>query len=156
MQWSDVLKAALSLFLVLTGLGLAYLFLRMAGVFGRLGTSVSRVTDEVVPILSKAQITMDGVNRELDRVDEIMVVAVNGAKGAEHAIQTVSSAVTAPVRVLTGVAAGVKEGLATFVARRASDAQQAKSEAESPVREGASAAASAATAAATGEEEAVT
>ena len=156
MQWSDVLKAALSLFLVLTGLGLAYLFLRMAGVFGRLGTSVSRVTDEVVPILSKAQTTVDGVNRELDRVDEIMVTAVNGAKGAERTIQTISSVATAPVRILTGVAAGVKEGLATFVARRVSDAQQAKTEDPSPVREGAAAAASAATAEAAGDQEAVT
>lgn len=129
MQWSDVLKAALSLFLVVTGLGLAYLFLRMAGVFGRLGVSVNRVTDEVVPILNKAQTTMDGVNREIDRVDEIMVTAVNGAKGAERTIQTLSSAASAPVRVLSGVAAGVKEGLATFVARRASDAQQAKTDA---------------------------
>ena len=48
MQWSDVLKAALSLFLVLTGFALAYLFLRMAGVFGRLGISVTRVTDAAV------------------------------------------------------------------------------------------------------------
>ena len=101
MHWSDVLKAALSIFLVLTGLGLAYLFLRMAGVFGRLGISVTRVTDEVVPILSKAQTTMDGVNREIDRVDEIMVTAVNGAKGAERAVQTVASAATGPVRLLT-------------------------------------------------------
>jgi hypothetical protein len=155
-HWSDVLKGALSFFLVLTGLGLAYLFLRMAGVFGRLGTSVSRVTDEVVPILSKAQTTMDGVNREIDRVDEIMVTAVNGAKGAERTIQTISSAATAPVRILTGVAAGVKEGLATFVARRASDAQQAKTEDPSPVREAAAAAARPATADATGEQEAVT
>jgi len=153
-QWSDVLKAALSLFLVLTGLGLAYLFLRMAGVFGRLGSSVTRVTDEVVPILSKAQTTMDGVNREIDRVDEIMVTAVHGAKGAERTIEHISSAVTAPVRILTGVAAGVKEGLATFVARRAADAQQDASAAASPVREDASAAA--ATAAGTDGEEAVT
>jgi hypothetical protein len=150
-QWSDVLKAALSLFLVLTGLGLAYVFLRMAGVFGRLGSSVTRVTDEVVPILNKAQTTMDGVNREIDRVDEIMVTAVNGAKGAERTIQTISSAATAPVRILTGVAAGVKEGLATFVARRAADAQQTASAAESPVREDA-----AATAAATDEPESAT
>ena len=156
MQWSDVLKAALSLFLVLTGLGLAYLFLRMAGVFGRLGTSVNRVTDEVVPILSKAQTTMDGVNREIDRVDEIMVTAVNGAKGAERTIQTISSAATAPVRVLTGVAAGVKEGLATFVARRASDAQQAKTEPASPVREEAASTAANTATDATGEQEAVT
>ncbi len=128
MHWSDVLKAALSIFLVLTGLGLAYLFLRMAGVFGRLGISVTRVTDEVVPILNKAQTTMDGVNREIDRVDEIMITAVNGAKGAERAVQTVASAATGPVRMLTGVAAGVKEGLVTFVARRVSDAQQAASD----------------------------
>ncbi len=156
MQWSDVLKAALSLFLLLTGLGLAYLFLRMAGVFGRLGTSVTRVTDEVVPILSKAQTTMDGVNREIDRVDEIMVTAVNGAKGAERTIQTISSAATAPVRLLTGVAAGVKEGIATFVARRAADAKQAATQSESPVRKDAAAAAGAAASGATGEQEAVT
>jgi hypothetical protein len=143
-QWSDVLKAALSLFLVLTGFALAYLFLRMAGVFGRLGTSVTRVTDEVVPILSKAQTTMDGVNREIDRVDEIMVTAVNGAKGAERTLQTISSAATAPVRILTGVAAGVKEGLATFVARRAAEAQQAPPPGPTPDVARATAAASAA------------
>ncbi len=123
MHWSDVLKAALSLFLILTGFGLAYLFLRMAGVFTRLGSSVTRVTDEIVPILTRAQTTMDGVNREIDRVDEIMVTAVNGAKGAERALQTVSSAATAPVRILSGVAAGVKEGFATFVARRSAEAK---------------------------------
>ena len=50
----------------------------------------------------------------------------------------------------------MKEGLATFVARRASDAQQAKTEAESPVREDRRRGAAAATAAATGDEEAVT
>jgi hypothetical protein len=131
-HWSDVLKAALSFFLVLTGLGLAYLFLRMAGVFDRLGVSVTRVTDEVVPILSKAQTTMDGVNREIDRVDEIMVTAVNGATGAERAVQTVASAATGPVSLLTGVAAGVKEGLVTFVARRVTDAQQAATDPPSP------------------------
>jgi hypothetical protein len=155
-QWSDVLKAALSVFLVVTGLGLAYLFLRMAGVFGRLGSSVTRVTDEVVPILSKAQTTMDGVNREIDRVDEIMVTAVNGAKGAERTLQTISSAATAPVRILTGVAAGVKEGFATFVARRAADAKQAASAAEDPVRDDPTATPTAAPATEPGEKEAVT
>ncbi len=37
MDWSDILKLALSIFLILTGVGLAYLFLRMAGVFQRVG-----------------------------------------------------------------------------------------------------------------------
>ncbi|HWH14772.1 MAG TPA: DUF948 domain-containing protein, partial [Miltoncostaeaceae bacterium] len=122
MDWSDVLKAALSLFLVLTGIALAYLFLRMAGVFGRLGVSVTRVTDEIVPILARAQTTMDGVNREIDRVDEIMVSAVHGAKGAEKAMTSVSSAVTAPVKKLSGFGAGVREAYDTFRARRRAEA----------------------------------
>jgi uncharacterized protein YoxC len=121
-DWSDVLKLALSIFLIATGLGLAYLFLRMAGVFGRLGVSVTRLTDEVVPILNKTQTTVDGVNLELARVDEIMKTAVGATKGAEKTVQTVSSAVTTPVRKLTGLAAGAREAVATLRARRAADA----------------------------------
>lgn len=122
MDWSDLLKLALSIFLILTGVGLAYLFVRMANVFGRLGVSVTRVTDEVVPILNKAQTTMDGVNLELTRVDEMMKTAVGATKGAEKTVQTVSSAVTFPVRKLTGLAAGAREAVATLRARRAADA----------------------------------
>ena len=122
MDWSDVLKLALSIFLVVTGLGLAYLFLRMAGVFSRLGVSVTRVTDEVVPILNKAQTTVDGINLEISRVDDIMKTAVGATKGAEKTVQTVSSAVTAPVRKIHGFAAGAREAVASLRARRASDA----------------------------------
>ncbi len=122
MDWSDLLKLALSIFLIVTGVGLAYLFLRMAGVFQRLGVSVTRITDEVVPILSKTQTTVDGVNLELMRVDEMMKTAVGATKGAEKTVQTVSSAVTAPVRKLTGLAAGAREAVATLRARRAADA----------------------------------
>jgi hypothetical protein len=121
-DWSDVLKLALSIFLVVTGLGLAYLFLRMAGVFARLGTSVTRVTDEVVPILNKAQTTVDGINLEISRVDDIMKTAVGATKGAEKTVQTISSAITAPVRKIHGFAAGAREAVASLRARRASDA----------------------------------
>jgi hypothetical protein len=120
-EWSDVLKLALSIFLIVTGLGLSYLFLRMAGVFARVGSSVTRITDEVVPILNKAQTTVDGVNLELSRVDEIMQTAVGATKGAEKTVQTVSSAVTSPVRKLTGLAAGAREAVATLRARRAAE-----------------------------------
>lgn len=123
MDWSDVLKLALSIFLVITGFALAYLFIRMAGVFQRLGATLTRVTDEMVPILGKAQLTMDGVNQQMGHVDEIMLTAVHAAKGAEKSVVTISSAATAPVRGLSGLAAGLKEGVATFMARRRVDAQ---------------------------------
>ena len=101
MDWSDVLKLALSIFLIVTGLGLAYLFLRMAGVFQRLGSALTRITDEVVPILNRAQTTVDGVNLELARVDEIMQTAVGATKGAERTVQTVSTVVWARLRIGT-------------------------------------------------------
>ena len=118
---SDLSAVIMGVVLILTGIGLAYLFLRMAGVFARLGVSVTRITDEVVPILNKAQTTVDGVNLELSRVDEIMQTAVGATKGAEKTVQTVSSAVTAPVRKLTGLAAGAREAVATLRARRAAE-----------------------------------
>jgi hypothetical protein len=121
-DWSDVLKLALSIFLIATGLGLSYLFLRMAGVFQRLGSSLTRITDEVVPILNMAQTTVDGVNLELARVDEIMKTAVGATKGAEKTVQTVATAATSPVRKITGFAAGAREAVATLRARRAAEA----------------------------------
>jgi hypothetical protein len=123
-EWDEVLRGALSFFLVVTGIGLAYLFLRMAGVFAALQSSVKRVTDEVVPILDKAGATIDGVNQELARVDEIMVSAVGATKGAERAVQTAASAIATPVRKLSGFAAGMKEGLSVFRARRAAEAAE--------------------------------
>jgi uncharacterized protein YoxC len=131
-DWSDVLKLALSIFLIATGLGLSYLFVRMAGVFARLGTSVTRLTDEVVPILNKAQTTVDGVNLELARIDEMMKTAVGATKGAEKTVQTVSSAITKPVRKLSGLAAGAREAIATLRSRRAADAADRQAAAPPP------------------------
>jgi hypothetical protein len=120
-DWSDIVRAALSLFLVVSGLGLGYMLLRLAGVFGSLATALTRITDEVVPILGKTQSTVDGVNQQLGHVDEIMVSAVGATKSAEKAAGGVSKAVTTPIRKLAGLGAGLQQGLATFRARAAAD-----------------------------------
>jgi hypothetical protein len=120
-DWADVLRGALAFFFVVVGIGIAWACVRLGGLFGRVSSSVNRVTDEVVPILSKAQTTMDGVNTEIGRVDEIMQSAVATTKGAERAVATVSRAVTAPAKKLSGLAAGVQEAVATFKARRAAE-----------------------------------
>ena len=122
MDASELLRVALAFFLIVTGLGLAYLLWRMAGLFQELSRSVERSTDELVPILTRAQTTVDGVNQEIGRVDEIMVSAVGATKGAEKAVSAVSTGVTAPIRKLSGVAAGLQEAIGTFRTRMASDA----------------------------------
>jgi hypothetical protein len=117
-MWSDVVRGALSFFLVIVGIGLGYLFWRLGGTFGRLSTSITRITDETVPILSKSQTTVDRINLELVRVDDIMQSAVTATKGAERTVGTVTRTVSAPVRKAAGVAAGVKEAATTLRSRR--------------------------------------
>lgn len=121
--WADVLRASLSFFLVIVGIGIAYVCFRLGGVLRRMSMTVVRMTDEVVPILSRAQTTVDGINLELQRVDEIMVSAVNATKGAEKTVTSISHAVTAPVKKATGWAAATREAMATFRAKRAESAQ---------------------------------
>jgi len=118
MDWGNVLDGALAFFLVIVGVGIGYVCLRLGGVLGRTSTSVRELTDEVVPILTRAQTTVDGINLELSRVDEIMVSAVNATKGAESAVGTIQKTVSAPARKASGLAAALKEAAATFRARR--------------------------------------
>lgn len=117
--WADVLRGALSFFLIIVGVGIAYVCFRLGGVLRRMSMTVVRVTDEVVPILTRAQTTVDGINLELQRVDEIMVSAVNATKGAEKTVTSISNAVTAPVKKASGWAAAAREAMSTFRARRA-------------------------------------
>lgn len=125
-MWSDVWRGALAFFLVVVGVGLGYLLWRLGNTFGRLTSAVGRITDEVVPILSRAQTTVDGVNLELERVDDIMQSAVSATKGAEKAVGTVSKAVTTPVKKASGLAAGIKEGMATLRSRRSAERADAQ------------------------------
>ena len=125
MSWSDVASLALAIFLVLVGAGLFYLFRRLGGLFGQLDNSVEEITNETVPILTRVQVTVDEVNAQLGHVDEIMTTAVSATKSAEQAASTVSKAVTAPARALSGVTASASEALRSFRARRASGGDDA-------------------------------
>lgn len=125
-DWTDVLKGATAFFLIIAGLGTAYVCVRLGGLFARLAKTVGEMTDEVVPILTRAQTTVDGINLELVRVDDIMVTAVNATKGAEKTVSSISGAVAAPVRKASGLAAMAKEALATFRTRRAAGPDEAE------------------------------
>ena len=129
MDWSDILRAALSFFLVVTGIGIAYVCFRLGAVFGQMSKSVRRMTDGTVPILERTQTTVDGINLQLTRVDDIMLSAVGATKGAEKAVGTVANAVGTPVRAFSGMAAKVQEQIRTLKGRR--DARAADDQAGS-------------------------
>ncbi|MBA3788251.1 MAG: hypothetical protein H0X21_06100, partial [Actinobacteria bacterium] len=75
----DVAYYALAVFLVAVGLGLGYMFLRLAGTFVRLSSFIQGTERELLPVISKVGVSVDKVNGQLDKVDQMTDSAVDMA-----------------------------------------------------------------------------
>jgi copper chaperone CopZ len=115
---SDVLNYALTVFFVGTGLGLAYMLVRLGGTFTRLSSLIKGTERDFLPVLVKAGGTVDRVNDQLDKLDVVTDSAVSMADSADTAVRAVSTAITTPVKKVTGLAAGISHGFGAFRARR--------------------------------------
>jgi hypothetical protein len=114
----DVLNYALAVFFVASGVGLAYMLVRMGGTFARLTSLIKGTERDVLPVVVKAGGTVDRVNDQLDKLDVVTDSAVSMADSADTAVRAVSTAVTTPVKKVTGLSAAVSHGFAAFRARR--------------------------------------
>jgi uncharacterized protein YoxC len=116
--WGNLADLALSIFLIAVGLGLAYLFLRLAETFKRVSTFVRKTEREFLPVLTKVGGTVDRVNSQLDKVDRITDSAVDAIVAVDTGVRTVSSAVRRPVQKVAGFAAGVSYGASSLKTTR--------------------------------------
>ena len=114
----DILDYALSAFFVASGAGLLYLFIRMGGTFARLSSFVEGSERDLLPVIVKAGGTVDRVNDQLAKLDVVTDSAVSMADSADTAVRAVSTAITTPVKKVSGLAAGVSHGFSAFRARR--------------------------------------
>ena len=126
----DIAQYALAVFLLATGLGLAYAFVRLGGTFARLSSFIRGTERELLPVIYKVGESVDKVNGQLDKVDQVTDSAVDMADSADTAVRAVSMAITRPVTKISGLAAGLTHGAATLKARRSfSEAVQSAKEA---------------------------
>jgi uncharacterized protein YoxC len=116
--WGNLGDLALAIFLILTGLALAYGAVRIGATLGRVSTFIKGAEREVLPLLSKLGGTVDRVNDQLDKVDHITDSAVDAVDAVDHAVRTVTRAVSRPVQKLAGLAAGVTHGSAWLKNRK--------------------------------------
>jgi hypothetical protein len=114
----DILDYALAAFFIASGLGLLYLFVRMGGTFGRLSSFIKGSERDLLPVIVKAGGTVDRVNDQLDKLDVVTDSAVSMADSADTAVRAVSTAITTPVKKVSGFAAGVSHGVSAFRSRR--------------------------------------
>ena len=114
----EIADYALAVFLLATGLTLAYAFVRLGGTFARLSSFIKGTERELMPVIHKVGESVDKVNGQLDKVDQVTDSAVDMADSADTAVRAVSIAITRPVQKIAGFAAGLTHGAATFKARR--------------------------------------
>jgi len=115
---SDGAWVAVAVFLLLAGLGLVYSLVRLGVVFGQLTRTVRHAEEEVLPVIAKAGGTLDRVNRELDKVDEVTDVALGAVKAVDGAVRAASEAIAYPAQKVAGLAAGLRYGVSSFLAHR--------------------------------------
>jgi uncharacterized protein YoxC len=128
--FSDLAYIGLAIFLVAVGLTLGYAFLRLGETFGRLSAFIRGTEREFLPVITKVGGSVDRVNAQLDKVDQMTDSAVDAADAVDQAVRTVSFAVKAPVQKLAGLASGLSHGVATLRRRRSwSDAVERGKEA---------------------------
>jgi hypothetical protein len=114
----DILDYALAAFFVLSGVGLAYMLLRLGGTFGRLSSLLRGTERDLLPVFVKTGGTVDRVNDQLEKLDTVTDSAVSMADSADTAVRAVSTAITTPVKKVAGVASGISHGAAAFRAHR--------------------------------------
>jgi hypothetical protein len=117
MEWDAgaFMKIAIGIFFLAFGAGLAYSLFRLSAVLGRLNSILSDANKEVLPLLTRVEGTLDAVNTELDKVQEITGSVAEMVKVVEQTTTGVYGAVSKPVRYAAGFAAGVREGVSSFL-----------------------------------------
>ena len=114
----DGLWIALSVFFVLTAIGLTYLLVRLGGTVGKMTSFLDGLEREVLPVINESGGTLQRVNAQLDKADLITDSAVDIADSADTAVRAVSFAITRPVQLVAGLAEGVAHGFASLRVRK--------------------------------------
>src|SRR3954471_14630441 len=118
LDWSDLAYLGLTVFLVLAGLALGYGAFRLGGTLGRASSLIEGTEKELLPVISKLGGTVDRVNEQLDKVDQITDSAVDAVSSVDTAVRTVTGAVARPVEKLAGLFSGARHASSTLKTRK--------------------------------------
>jgi len=115
--WSDFAYLALAIFMLVAGAAFLYAAIRLGGTLGRASSLLESTEAELLPVISKLGGTVDRVNVQLDKVDQMTDSAVDAVTAVDTAVRTLSLVVTRPIEKMAGLAAGVRHGVSSLWAR---------------------------------------
>jgi uncharacterized protein YoxC len=114
----DVAFVALSIFLLAVGLGLGWMFIRLAATLDRLSSFIQGTERDLLPVITKVGGSVDRMNLQLDKLDQATDSAVDAVDAVDEGVRAVSFAVKRPVQKLTGLSAGASYGWASLRSQR--------------------------------------
>jgi len=114
---SLVLRYSAAFFFVLVAIFLAYALFKAAKTLERLDKVLEDVDENGIPLMQKAGETLDGVNANLDNVDEITRDVAGITDKIDTMANAVEGAVTGPARKAAAFSAGVQSAVSSFMKR---------------------------------------
>ncbi len=94
---------------------LAWMLLRLAGIFSTTERAIKEVSEQVVPLLGKTHVTVDNINSQLSQLDE----AVGDVAGMTDELDQTTTVITRGVRSgvikVSSATAGLSRGISTFI-----------------------------------------
>ncbi len=75
---------------------------------------IDGIRTETVPLLGEVKVTVQGVNRELDRVDGLLASAGNITKSVERLSSVVENTVSSPLIKVAAFSAGAARAMKRF------------------------------------------
>jgi uncharacterized protein YoxC len=114
---SLVLRYSAAFFFVLVAIFLAYALFKAAKTLERLDKVLEDVDENGIPLMQKAGETLDGVNANLDNVDEITKDVAGITDKIDTMANAVEGAVTGPARKAAAFSAGVQSAVSSFMKR---------------------------------------
>ena len=114
----DGLYVVISVFLLVLVVGLLYVLYRLAQTLQEWTALQREIQTKLLPVVSKVGGTLDRVNLQLDKVDQMTDSAVDIADNVDTTVRAITIAITRPVQIVSGFATGIAHGVSSLRARR--------------------------------------
>ena len=110
----ELAKGALFVALAAAFLVLAWTFLRLARIFSTTERTIREVSEEVVPLLGKAHVTVDNINSQLSQLDEAVGDVADITDELDQTTTVITRGVRGGVIKVSSATAGLSKGISAF------------------------------------------
>ena len=100
--------------LAIAFLVLAWMFLRLASIFSTTEKTIKEFSEEALPLLGKAHVTVDNVNSQLSQLDEAVGDVADITGELDQTTTVITRGVRGGVIKVSSATAGLSKGISAF------------------------------------------